>query len=300
MEFKPLSIYDGVGRVHINRFRICVRAPADRGRVAAIGARLLENMPQYMAANTASVRFDRPWNGSSTLKFRGVARIQPFVVPIPSGIPGVLIPTPAPEKLRDGLAPDLHTDSVGVVRRGPTGFTVQTLKREFEDDNDRQIRQLIRAGGSTLSVLLGLSVVGVGLTEVLASHAVYYNQHHFLAGRRAFRFGWGGAFGYGDDRAVFETVAIERFSSVVFEKSQLVMGSFAQMIRNVWGEMLTRFCQVSNLHPIQGEAPPPGWRGWGNAVKYLQMQVAENAAAIQGNNQWGDMSRSHQDLLERR
>ncbi len=301
-DFTSISIHNGYGNVHMNRFRICVRPPRDRSQIAAIGGSLMANMPRYMAANTASVQWsDRTWNGSGTLRFRGVARIRPFNVYVTIPVAGIPIPVPVPERVRDWMMPDLHTDCVGLVTKHGTGFTVQTLKREFEDDNDKQIRQ---AAGALASILAAL-VPGGGLlvaiiARKLADIAVYYNQCHFLAGRRAFRFDVGSSFGYRDDRCVFETVAIERFSSQVIAGSEIAMGSIPAIVKQVWGEMLTQFVRHHGLTPIVDEPPGNGWSRWGKAVHCMQTEVFPSVAEIRGNVHFGTMSAEHRDILEPR
>jgi hypothetical protein len=301
-DFTELSIHNGVGNVHVNRFRICAHPPRDRGQIATIGANLMANMPRYMAANTASVqRSDRTWNGHSTLRFRGVARIRPFYVLVQIPVPGIPIPIPVPDKIRNWMAPDIHTDAVGLVTQHETGFTVQTLKREFEDEDDKTIRTavaaLVTSGALVVPGLIGLAPV---ISKWLGNMAVHYNQHHFLAGRRAFRFDVGSSFGYRDNRVVFETVAIERFSSAVFEGSQLAVGSIPDIVRQVWGEMLEQFCKQHGLQPIQGEAPGNGWSKWGNSVHCWQGEVEPSVAAIRSQVQWPTMDAEHRQILQPR
>jgi len=302
-DFTQLSIHNGYGNVHMNRFRICVHAPRGRGAIQAIAADLLANMPRYMAASSASVQFsNRTWNGNATLRFRGVARIRPFNVIVQLPIPGIPIPVPVPKKIRDWMAPDIHTDSVGLVARYASGFTVQTLKREFEDENDAQIRKAIAALGSVVAI----SIPGIGpvaaplVVKALGDVAVHYNQHHFLAGRRSFRFDVGSSFGYGDGRAVFETVAIERFSSAAFAGSEIAMGSIPAMVKQVWGEMLTKFCATHGLQPIEGEQPGNGWTRWGTAVHCMQTEVPPSVAEIQSNVHYPTMNAEHPRILEPR
>ena len=77
MSYRALSIHGGYGRVHMNRFRICVKPPGDRSRVATIGRELFWKMASYLDPSTASVQLgDHSWNNHATLKFRGVARIR--------------------------------------------------------------------------------------------------------------------------------------------------------------------------------------------------------------------------------
>lgn len=301
-DFTPLSIHDGYGSVHLNRFRISVRAPRDSGQIASIGRALMGNMPRYMAASTASAQLsDRTWNGQPTLRFRGVARIRPFSVITTLPIPGIPIPIPVPARIRDWMAPDLHTDCVGLVVQHGTGFTVQTLKRRFEDEDDATIRSAVLGVVAAAAALLPVAAPLVPIVaRKLADIAVDINQHHFLAGRRGFRFDVGSSFGYRDGRVVFETVAIERFSHAAFAHSQLAVGSIPDMVREVWGEMLTRFCKHHGLTPITGEAPGVGWSRWGDAVHCMQTEVPPSVAAIQSNVHVPTMQAEHQQLLEPR
>lgn len=233
MSYSPLSIHNGYGNVHMNRFRICVKPPSDRKLVATIGNNLLWNMPSYMAASSASVKFgDHRWSDQPTLEFRGVARLRPFSVPVQIPLPGgIVVPVPVPQRVRDWMAPDVHTDSVGLVAKHGTGFTVQTLKRNYENRDDATIRAAILALVTSGAVALPPAIPAASvLASGLGSVAVYYNQHHFLAGRRGFRFDWGMHFGYRDDRCVMETVAIERFSSLVFAGSVVAMGDVESLV----------------------------------------------------------------------
>jgi hypothetical protein len=300
-DYKTLSIHNGHGDVHINRFRISAHPPRDRRQIAAIAESLFANMPNYMARNTASVvASNRVWNGRSTLKFRGVARLRPFSVPVKVPIAGIWIPVPVPKRVRDWMAPDIHTDSVGIVTQHGTGFTVQTLKREYEDDDDAKIRAAVTALVSAGTIALPPAIPAASvLARLLGDVAVYYNQHHFLAGRRSFRFDVGSSFGYRDDRVVFETVAIERFSSIVFAGSEVAMGSIPNMVRQVWGEMLTQFCALHGLTPIQ-EQPGNGWSRWGNAVHCMQTEVFPSVVAIESNAHYPTMRDEHQQILEPR
>jgi hypothetical protein len=303
MGYRPLSIHNGYGNVHMNRFRICVRPPANRNDVSTIGSNLLWNMEQYMDASSAAVQYgEHKWGGHPTLKFRGVARLRPFSVPVQVTYGGITVWIPIPERIRDWMAPDVHSDSVGVVARhgSGTGFTVQTLKREYEDGDDKALRGAIRALVTSGAIAVPAAIPAASiLADLLGGVAVHYNQHHFLAGRRAFRFDWGKHFGYRDDRCVFETVAIERFSSAAFAGSVLAMGDVESLVRNVWVSMLTRFCVRHGLEVIRGEAAGPGWSKW-NDVHYTQGTEPDRVTAIVGNPHYPTMSAEHQQILEPR
>jgi hypothetical protein len=186
---------------------------------------------------------------------------------------------------------------VGVVAKNRTGFTVQTLKRNYEDNDDKTIRNAVGAI-KWLSIAGGVPAIGQ-LTNALANLAVFINQHHFLSGRRAFRVDWGKEFDYTDDRVVFETVALERFTNQVFAKSTVAMGDDKTIIRRVWVGMLNRFAKVHGFTVIN-EAPRSGWKVE-TGVHYIQQNVAYNqGAAIAAHPQYPNMSEEHTDLLPAR
>ena len=285
----------------MNRFRVSVRPPADRDEVARIGANLLWKMPSYMAASTASVRMgDGNWGNHPTLKFRGVAKLRPFSVPVQVSYGGITVWIPVPERVRNWMAPDVHTDSVGLVAKHGSGFTVQTLERDYEDEDDATIRAAILALVASGAIALPPAIpVATTVARLVGNVAVHYNQHHFLAGRRGFRFDWGMHFGYRDDRCVFETVAIERFSSGVFAGSVVAMGSVEALVRDVWVAMIKQFCAVHQLQVIRGERPGVGWYKVGD-VHCMQTEVADRVTAIEGNPHYPTMKAEHQQLLEPR
>jgi hypothetical protein len=297
--YTPLSIHDGYGNVHINRFRVCVKPTLERNQINWVGARMISRMPYYMDSNTASVQLgDYAWGNNNTLKFRGVAKLRPFNMLITLPIGGIAIPIP--QKIRDWVMPDIHTDNVGVVATQDTGLTVQTLKREFEDEDDKKIRTAIETLVDTGVFIGGPAIrkLASKISKYLGDYAVDYNQHHFLAGRRAFRIDVGSSFGYKDDRLVVETSAIERFSNGVFASSELAMGSIPDVVREVWGQMLTKFCVVNKLVPITGEQPPLGWLAWRDAVHYIQAEVFPSVEKIQSYDQFRYINSEHRQILE--
>jgi hypothetical protein len=250
-DFTPLSIHNGYGNVHMNRFRICVRAPRDRGQIAKIGAEIMTNMPRRR---------------------------------------------PHPPVQRDHPHPDRRP---GHETRD--GFHRPDAQARVEDADDQQIRTAV-AGlvGTGALVIPAFALVAPLVIKYLGDLAVYYNQHHFLAGRRGFRFDVGSSFGYRDDRVVFETVAIERFSSIAFAGSELAMGSIPELVRQVWAEMLTQFCARHGLEPITGEQPRAGWSMWGGKVHCMQSEVASSVAVIRSNVNFPTMDAEHKDILEPR
>ena len=286
-DFTALPIYPGqVGKYHLNRFRICV-APgpaADAPRLKAIGANLLANMPAYMDPHTAKVAVTpRQWQGQPTLRFLGVARLRPFSMPIYDPIHRRWIDVPVPEKIRDWLAPDIHPDVVGVEAMTPTSFTAQTLKRNYLESSDLIIKGAALATLAGVEAITGwipvLNLAEAAIEEIVSAYVIWANQHHFLAGRRSFKFDQGVSFGYTDGRYVFETAAMERFSLLPYEKSQLFMGSAEDMVRPVWVEMVQRFAAHHGLRVIADTPHGGDWKSIG-PVSYVQRSFFDFNAMI--------------------
>lgn len=291
--YKVQNIRDGYGETHINRFRICARPITESQRIT-IGRNIAVNLPQYMDPASASVKLgDYKWaNDRQTLKFRGITRIRPFSVPITGPIMGP-VSMQVPASIRDWMMPDAHTDSVGVIHQDNCSCVVQTLKREYQDGDDAIIR----------AAALGLTIVPpnpilIAAGQVLASIPIDINQHHFLAGRRAWRFDLGSVFGYSDDRVVMETAAIERYSLPVFEKSsEMLMGPIEPTVQKIWSGMVERFCQVHSLQPIPGEPPSPGWTKYNAVVQYVQQRVPFVDAA-RSYTFYPEMNKLHKYILD--
>jgi hypothetical protein len=315
-DFVSLPIKDGVGAVHLNRFRISMYPLSrDAGTVARIGRELFGAMAKYMDSRTAAVEVDsHTWNGDKTLRFRGVAMFRPFIsIPLPlvlttalSFMPTVTIPIP--DSVRDLMIPDVHTDSVGAAFKGPTSFTAQTLKRQFETTDDLKIRAVIKSTVvpaimvqiTNNPLLMGLTGLMTWLSNNLADKvgdiAVDINQHHFLAGRRSFHFDEGSVFGYDDGRLVFETAAVERYSLTTYKlATDIGMGSAADVVRPVWVQMCRRVA-TENAMRIVVETPQHGWKKE-QEVHYIQEQLAD-ISKVTSNAQWSDMNRLHPQVLD--
>lgn len=265
----------------------------------AIGANLLANMPAYMHPHTASVTVEpRQWNGQPTLRFIGVARLKPFSVPLLyDPIHNRWITVPVSERLRDLAIPDIHPDVVGVVAKTATSFTAQTLKRNYLDTSDLTIKGLALtalAGAEAFTSWIPLlNVAEAVIEEIAAAYVIWANQHHFLAGRRSFRFDHGAAFGYTDSRYVFETAAMERFSLPVYEASQGMMGSAEDMVRPVWVEMVRRFAEHHGLRVIADTPHRGHWHTDKNtAVSFMQRSFFDYNAMI-GSGDGRDIAAKH-------
>jgi len=265
---------------HLNRFRISVAPPgAELVRYRALAANLLNDMPKYMHPHSASVKV-KPlqWQGNQTLRFRGVARVKPFNVPIYNPLTRRWIDVPVPETLRDWMIPDVHTDWVGVEpgTQTATGFTAQTLKRNFLDVSDGIIKAAALAALAAAEAAtwwnVPLAVAEFALEEIASAYVIWVNQHHFLAGRRSFRFLEGKELGYEDGRWVFETAAMERFSLLPYLASEMAMGRAEDVVRPVWVEMVQKFCKENGLRVIGDTGRRGGWEQPQGPVSFLQQR----------------------------
>lgn len=301
-DFTALPIYPGqVGKYHLNRFRICV-APgpaADAVRMKAIGANLLTNMPAYMDPHTAKVAVEsRAWQGNPTLRFVGVARLKPFSVPIYDPIHDRWLHVPIPEKVRDWVIPDIHPDLVGVQAKTATSFTAQTLKRNYLESSDLIIKSAALTALGMAEAITGwiplLNLAEAAVEEIVSAYIIWANQHHFLAGRRSFKFDQGVSFGYTDGRYVFETAAMERFSLPAYEASQLLMGSAEDMVRPVWVEMVQRFAAHHGLRIVPDTPHGGEWKTIG-PVSYLQKSFFAYNAMI-GSAEGRDIAARHPEI----
>jgi len=297
--FHPLPIYPDTTGIaltqkafptfyHLNRFRISVAPPvAELARYRAIAANLVDDMPKYMHPHSASVKV-KPlqWQGNSTLRFRGVARVRPFSVPLYNPLLRRWVDVPVPETLRDWMIPDVHTDWVGVEpgTRTATGFTAQTLKRNFLDASDGMIKAAALAALAAVETATwwnpALMAAEFALEELVSLYVIWVNQHHFLAGRRSFRFLDGKELGYTDGRWVFETAAMERFSLLPYLASEAVMGRAEDVVRPVWTEMVQRFCSENGLRVIADAAQRGGWQRQG-PVTFLQQRFPAYHAMLE-------------------
>jgi hypothetical protein len=312
-DFVSLPIKDGVGSVHLNRFRISMYPPArDPAATARIGRDLFIAMVRNMDARTAAVEVDsHTWNGHKTLRFRGVAMFRPFVsLPVELILPTPIplfreVRVPIPALVRDLMIPDVHTDSVGAAARTATSFTAQTLKRQFETADDATIRAVIKAtvapaimSQSAISVIPAplLSWLGDNLAKKIGDIAVFINQHHFLAGRRSFHFDQGSVFGYTDGRLVFETAAIERYSLTVYKlATDVAMGSAPDVVRPVWIQMVRRVASNNGLRVIV-ESPQPRWTKE-QEVHYIQEELSD-ISKVKSNSHWSEMNRLHPKIFD--
>lgn len=311
-DFTPLPIYpdtSGIGltrqyiptKYHMNRFRICV-APgpaANAAGMAAIGANLLTNMPNYMNPHTAKVALQpRQWAGQQTLRFVGVARFRPFSVPIYDPIHNRWWKVPVSEKIRDWMIPDVHPDVVGVQVKTANSFTALTLKRNYWESSDVIIKAAALALLAGAEAYTGwipiINLAEAAIEEIAAAYVIWVNQHHFLAGRRSFKFDQGVSFGYTDGRYVFETAAMERFSLLPYTASQLAAGDAEDIVRPVWVEMVQQFAAYHNLRIIPDTARGGAWKTDG-PVSYLQRSFYDYNAMI-GSGEGRDIAARHPEI----
>lgn len=258
--FTELPIQQGQGKlIHMNRFR--VRIKPRRGYTLPDAEAITYLMEKFMDPRTATVKANDPsWNGLPTLIFRGVPRLLPFVV-LPSITISFPVPIviPIPDKVRTMPFPRVHTDAValtGISDDTPDlkGFTVQTLKREFETADDLELRTLIGrtvvppliAAGMLISPIVGAGVAlaSSAIAQAAGDAAVWRNQHHFLSGRRSFYLGTAKGFGLPGDDWYFETAAVERFSLPDFEKmTDFAMGGAEAVTTPVWLQMTAKVAE---------------------------------------------------------
>jgi hypothetical protein len=269
-DFSELLIGDGVGDIHLNRFRIAFEPPsgttaATLGKAAAtLAADLVDNFPTYLKSEYATVEFgDRNHEGKRTFHFHGYARPLGAMA---RNIVGKMAVRPGqgPEQSGPDVAA-VHDD--WVVREWfdrSIGFTAQTLKREFiVAGEDVGVGMGTGALITTLMPAVGLvgAVVG-GFT------AVHYNRMHFLAGRRSWRIGEGSVFGVSGNVIVLETVAVERFSAAVYNTADWI-ADLEGKIPWVWIALLNNFVNMKNLKVV----PQKLKARWTNKsrVEYVQL-----------------------------
>jgi hypothetical protein len=190
------------------------RGPFSRNRYRTKNAlvnNLFAHFPKYVKSEAATIEWgsDHFYNGWPSLHFHGYMRKLGFDLAYP------------------------HSDWVGLewVNRS-VGFTVVTLGRNFRDAAEDGIAGATVGGsfGGVVGTLLGLSAVDL-------------NRKHFLAGRRSWRIDKASAFGLaGDilDLYVFETIAVERFSSWVYDKLDSGL-SLEDRLPDVWISLLNNF-----------------------------------------------------------
>ena len=278
--FNELPVRDGVGPWHVNYFRVFI-APPHKRRMPT-GRELILAMHDLMDKETAGVDLlSYKWRGEKTLSFKGVARLRPFSR---LGF----------DHLLEYKLPPWHSDSVGLpVTPTLQSFTAQTLKRNFENGDDASIRNAVRQyiqndarrlsdwrrrvnrphpghrdtaieeierwmENRTIDTAEEAAKLQKAILEKLCDHAVFINQHHFLAGRRSFRmarpsdlnltdmdYKRAGVRGAIADLWVFETAAVERFSRWEFlAPTEGLMGGDTKMLRPVWVQMCTKTANV--------------------------------------------------------
>jgi hypothetical protein len=245
-DFTALPIDDGSGGIHVNRFRIVFQAPNGTSAATLVGD-LISSFPTYFNSEFAKVEWgSRKHEGKPTLHFHGYAKVL-----------GLDLAKP-------------HDDWVVFhwVDRA-IGFTAQTLKREFFVAGD-DLATSVPNG----ALLLGPLLPAVGIIGALAGTLgpVHYNRMHFLAGRRSWRISAGAVFGLSGNVIVFETVALERFSSLVYRTADAVMG-LESRVPNVWIALLNNFVNKKGF-TVAPQKLRPRWKSK-NRVDYLQLSFGD-------------------------
>jgi hypothetical protein len=239
-DFTELPVYEGVGDWHFNRFRIAFEPPKRNNAAEWLFTDLLVHFPTFINSGYATAEWGHvKHNGRYTIRFHGYAKVL-----------GINLAGP-------------HSDWVAIESLDPNGvaFTVQTLKREFSDAKEDGTTSVLGAvvanlplPGNILRPVLG-PVVGAILGGGGSTH---YNRMHFLAGRRAWRIGYGSVFGLSNDVMVLETVAVERFSAHAFNIADSVIG-LKNRVPNVWFAFLYNFVNQMVLKPVD-QIPKPRWK----------------------------------------
>lgn len=247
----PINI-EGVGPVHMNRTRVLIEPRA--GMRSPNGYDLFKKLPQLLDPDTASCHIEpgKRWNGESSMWFRGVARLRPFInlktFTVVAGVGAIQgnIKIPIPESIRTLVIPPLHTDHVGIVFVGERSVTVQTLKRDasYVTADDGTIRQhietVIIGGGALAKYISDVSGVKAAVDQ-LVDWALDINRRHFLAGRRSFLMAPARDFGWEGDNWVFETAALERYSHSLYEAvTDYAMGGAPAVVPKLWKQMCTK------------------------------------------------------------
>lgn len=242
-DFAALPVVDaGVGDYHLNRFRITFQPPKGTS-AATLASDLINNFPTYLKSEFATVEFGaRKHEGKPTLHFHGYAKVLGFDLAKP------------------------HDD--WVVREWvdqSSGFTAQTLKREFFVAGDDVG---VGAGSGLLVLVPGVGqVLGLAGALGVGAASVHYNRMHFLAGRRSWRISEGTVFGLSGNVIVFETVAVERFSATAYRTADAVLG-LESKIPDVWIALLNNFVNKKGLTVIP-QTLKPRWQNK-KRVDYLQ------------------------------
>jgi len=187
-DFTELPIDDGVGKYHVNRFRIAFELPQGSS-AGALAGDLIDNFPTYLKSEFATVEVgDRNHDGKRTFRFHGYAKL---------------------------LGPR-YGSRARRLGRAPLARPYHRLHRA-----DAQARVLIAGEDVGVTAESGLLVLvpvigpAIGLGGALlggGTAGVHYNRMHFLAGRRSWRISEGSVFGVSGNVIVLETVAAERFS----------------------------------------------------------------------------------------
>lgn len=302
--FDTQPIKNGVGPIHVNRFRVAFRAPhpAQAEQVARDFAAAL---PGFMDPQTATTELDTTYlyDGRSTLCFHGVALVRLFDVPylaLPIGPGGTIVTVPVPDQLRHLTLPKVHVDYVGVIdppasgpaRTGeaPMGITVQTLNRYFERKEDNDVRRLVgdaidkaALGAALVPVLLSAAITLEMMKGAIQDYAVEVNRHHFLAGRRSFRLDRAARFHHKGpaDLWVFETAAVERFARAEFQHvTDTLLGGDKLALGLIWRQMCRKLgAAFPGQQPISAADTREGPTYWqrDGQILYVQEDVANLA-----------------------
>lgn len=289
--FDPLlSTRDGTGNFHLSRFRIYFRLIDKKSgecipiKPSRLYSELRDNFQKYFNPNLARFKVEEClYNKRHAASFQLSAKLL--------GID---------HKLADIVVPDWHLDWVGSEYVGDRSFTFQTLKRNFETRYDKFIRL------GTYALIPGGPQARFAATQA----AIYFNQHHFLAGRRSWSFGSKNDFGnhavnnFNDipaDSLVLETAAVERFSKLVFEwlSQSNILGDFHKQVRSVWFTNLKNFLQEISIDNSRAELVNS--KVWHNepvdGVCFTEVMSLADLNSVVNCQEYEDVKKHHPSLL---
>jgi len=246
--FSVLSVHDGVGDWHFNRFRVAFKPPPQANE-KFLGSEFAANFPKYVTSKYATAQQGgRTFLNMPTFHFHGYK-----FVPYPDPTFGDLdIDIAAP-----------HSDwVVKIDDNDGLGFSVQTIKREFEDPSEDRPTLAAKAG----SVLL--SPLGSFLFMRGENDPTQVNRMHFLAGRRSWRIDDGKNFEVDGDVMVLETSAIERFSHDRYKQADAVL-KMEDALPDIWCSMCENYVKMNALVRVP-QRLRPGWKNKYGADYYVR------------------------------
>jgi len=266
--FSVLSVYDGVGDWHFNRFRIVFKPPPQANK-QFLGGEFAANFPRYVTSRFATAqKGGRTYLDMPTFHFHGYKYVS--------------YPDPASRRDIDLDIAAPHSDwVVKIDDNDGLGFSVQTIKREFEDPSEDRLTLAAKAGGILLSPL------GSFLFMRGENDPTQINRMHFLAGRRSWRIDDGKNFEVDGDVMVLETSAIERFSHDRYKQADAVL-KVEDALPDIWCSMCDNYVRMNALVRVP-QRLRPGWQTKYGADYYVKSY--SNFEALAGDAEFAQQKR---------